>query len=110
MILDSLLVSEDAERVFLFLAARKKSYPSEIARFYERNIYGIQKQLEKFEEGGLLISSKVGRTRVYEFNPRYPLLNELMLLLEKALLFLPAEEGERLLIFRRRPRRKGKPL
>jgi predicted transcriptional regulator len=110
MILDSLLVSEDAERVLLFLAARKKSYPSEIAGFYDRNIYGIQKQLEKFEEGGLLISGKVGRTRVYEFNPRYPLLNEFMLLLEKALRFLPAEEGERLLIFRRRPRRKGKPL
>ncbi len=110
MILDSFLVSEDAERVLLFLAARQKSYATEIADFYQRNLYGIQTQLERFESGGLLISSKVGRTRVYEFNPRYPLLKEFLELLQKALQFLPKEERERLTVFRGRPRRKGKPL
>jgi hypothetical protein len=110
MILDSFLVSEDAERVLLFLAARQKGYATEIAEFYKRNLFGVQTQLEKFESGGLLISNKVGRTRVYEFNPRYPLLKEFLELLQKALQFLPKEERERLTIFRGRPRRKGKPL
>ncbi len=110
MILNSFLVSEDAERVLLFLAAREQGYATEIAEFHKRNIFGIQTQLEKFESGGLLISSKVGRTRVYQFNPRYPLLKEFLQLLKKALQFLPLEERERLLVFRGRPRRKGKPL
>ena len=70
----------------------------------------IQTQLEKFEYGGLLMSNKVGRTRVYEFNPRYPLLREFLQLLKRALEFLPAEEQQRLLVTRERPRRKGKPL
>ncbi len=110
MLLESILVSEDAERVLLFLSVREKGYASEIAGFYQRRLYGIQRQLEKFEAGGVLISSKVGRTRLYEFNPRYPLLGELRLLLEKAIQFLPDEEKQQLLVFRRRPRRKGKPL
>jgi len=110
VILDSFLVSEDAERVLLFLAARQRGYASEIAGFYNRNLFGVQTQLEKFESGGLLISSKVGRTRVYEFNPRYPLLKEFLQLMKKALQFLPVEEQERLLVFRGRPRRKGNPL
>ncbi len=110
MLLESILVSEDAERVLVFIAARKKGYASEIAEFYQRHIYGIQKQLEKFENGGVFFSSKVGRTRLYEFNPRYPLMGELILLIKKAIQFLPEEEKQRLLVFRGRPRRKGKPL
>lgn len=110
MLLESILVSEDAERVLLFLAARGKGYAKEIADYYQRSIYGIQKQLEKYEIGGVLISSKVGRTRLYEFNPRYPLLKELRMLLEKAMQFLPDDEIQRLTIFRNRPRRKGKKL
>jgi hypothetical protein len=29
-------------------------------------------QLDKLEVGGILASRKVGRTRLYVFNPRYP--------------------------------------
>ncbi len=56
------------------------------------------------------MSSMIGRTRLYEFNPRYPLLKELRMLLEKAMQFLPDDEIQRLTIFRNRPRRKGKKL
>jgi hypothetical protein len=52
----------------------------------------------------------VGRTRLYSFNPRYPFLDELRALLEKALEFYPEEEKARLFPERSRPRRKGKPL
>ena len=70
----------------------------------------IQKQLAKFESGGVLVSRPAGRTRLYSFNPRYPFLKELRGLLEKALSFYPEQEREALLMNRRRPRRRGKPL
>ena len=69
-----------------------------------------KKQLEKLELGGVLVSHTAGRTRLYGLNPRYPFLKELRSLLEKALSFYPSEERERLLMNRRRPRRRGKPL
>ncbi len=108
--LEPLLGSTHAEYVLIFLLARDEGYPTEIARFFEANLYGIQKQLDRLEAGGVLVSRKVGRTRVYTFNPRYPFLNELKALLEKALTFYPEETREQLLYNRRRPRRRGKPL
>lgn len=56
----------------------------------------------------MLASRMVGRTRLYVFNPRYAFLAELKALLEKALSYYPAEEQEKLLMNRRRPRRRGK--
>lgn len=108
--LEPLLGSTNAERSLLFLLAREQGYGSEIARFFNTDLYGIQKQLDKLENGGVLASYRAGRTRLYRFNPRYSFRKELRLLLEKALSFYPAAEQERLRIVRRRPRRKGKPL
>jgi hypothetical protein len=108
--LEPLLGSLNAERVVLFVFARNQAYASEIASFYNTDLYGIQRQLEKFENGGVLVSKMVGRTRVYSFNPRYAFLKEIHLLLERALEYFSTEERERLLMIRRRPRRKGKPL
>jgi len=108
--LEPLLGSTNAERCLLFILAREEGYASEIARFFDTDLYGIQKQFDKLETGGVLASYKAGRTRMYRFNPRYPFLRELMALLEKALGFYPIEEQERLRIVRRRPRRRGKPL
>ena len=73
-------------------------------------LIGNQKQFEKLESGGVVYSTLAGRTRLYAFNPRYPFLQELKALLEKALSFYPEEEREELLLNRRRPRRQGKPL
>lgn len=108
--LEPILGSLNIERVFIFILARNEGYAREIARFYETVLGPIQKQLAKLELGGVLISRSVGRTRLYAFNPRYPFLEELRALLEKALTFYSAEERERLLLNRRRPRRAGKPL
>jgi hypothetical protein len=108
--LQPILGSENAERVLVFILARNEGYATEIARFFETDLSGIQNQLEKFEVGGVLVSQTAGRTRLYAFNPRYPFLKELKSLLEKALSFYNAETQEILLINRRRPRRRGKPL
>lgn len=108
--LEPLLGSVNAERCLLFILARGEGYASEVARFFDTDLYGIQKQLDKLEAGGVLASYKAGRTRLYRFNPRYAFLKELRALLEKALDFYPAEERKRLCIVRKRPRRRGKPL
>ena len=108
--LEPLLGSINSERVLLFIFGREEGYASEIAKFYETDLYGIQKQLDKLETGGVLASRKAGKTRLYRFNPRYAFLKELKSLLKKTLSFYTPDEQERLLIFRRRPRRKGKPM
>ena len=108
--LEPLLGSVNAERCLVFILAREEGYASEVAKFFVTDLYGIQKQMDKLEAGGVLASYKAGRTRLYRFNPRYAFLKELRALLEKALDFYPADEQERLRVVRRRPRRRGKPL
>jgi len=89
----------------MFILARDEGYASEVAKFFDTDLFGIQKQLDKLEAGGVLASYKAGRTRLYRFNPRYSFLRELRALLDKALGFYPPEKQDRLRIMRRRPRR-----
>ena len=102
--------TENSERVLVFLLARNEGYAREIAQFFNTNLYSIQRQLDKLEAGGVLVSRTAGRTRLYQLNPRYPFLMELKQLLEKALSFYPDELRENLLMNRRRPRKRDKPL
>ena len=108
--LEGLLGSVDAERALLFIAGRGSGYGKEIADFWGATLSSVQKILDRLERGGVLISQRVGRTRVYEWNPRWPFTEELQALLDKALTYLPAADRQRLLENRRRPRRRGKPL
>ncbi len=108
--LEPLLASTSCERVLIFIAAREEGYLREIADFFQTSPAPILKQLEKLENGGVLFSRMAGRTRLYGFNPRYPLLTELKALLDKTLTFYPEELRANLLENRRRPRRKRKPL
>jgi len=108
--LEALFGSKNRERVLQFLLARGEGYAREIAEFYASSLDPIQKQLEHLEAAGVLVSRRIGRTQLYRFNPRYAFLDELKALLERARLFYPEEEQERLLMKRKRPRRKGKPL
>jgi hypothetical protein len=108
--IESLLGSKNAERVLIYILAREEGYAREIASYYETDLKSIQMQLDKFEKSGVLASRTVGRTRPYVFNPRYPFLDELKALLEKAFSFYPVKEQEELTMNRRRPRARGKTL
>lgn len=109
MLLESLFGSKNRERILIFLQAREQGYAREIARHFDTNFYPIYDQLKKLESAGIIVSRKVGRTIVFQFNPRYALLPELQALLEKALSYYPEEIQADLLLNRRRPRRRGKP-
>ncbi|OVE75563.1 transcriptional regulator [bacterium E08(2017)] len=108
--IEPILGSKNAERVLIYLLARDQGYAREIARFWGADPDSIQKQLARLERGGILDSRLQGRTRLYRFNPRYSFLKELKALLNKALSFYPQDEQETILVVRRRPRRKDKPL
>ena len=102
--------SINKERALVYLVARERGYAREIARFFDTGLDPIQKALDRLETTGVLVSRQVGSTREYEFNPRYPLRDELRTMLEKALSLYPKKLREELLESRTRPRRKGKPL
>ena len=102
--------SRSGEQVLIYITAKKEAYAREISQFYGVSLSPIQNQLNKFELGGILNSRLAGKTRLYFFNPRYAFYNELKALFEKVIEFLPKDEKERLLMARKRPRRKSKPL
>lgn len=108
--LEPLLGSVNREKVLLYLYGRKEGYAREMAAYFKTDLSQIQKQLERMEQGGVLFSRKVGKTRLYGLNPRYPFISELKALLNKTISFLSEKERESLLIIRTRPRRAGKPL
>ncbi len=108
--LQSILGSINAERALLFLYCRNEGYARQMARFFGTALRPIQRQLQKLESAGVLYSRQLGRTRVYEFDPRYPFLPELKALLAKGLEFYPDSERAELMMNRRRPRKADKPL
>ena len=108
--IEPIVGSKSCEEVFIFIFARNEGYAKAIADFFNSDIYAIQKQLKRLEAANILVSKKVGRTRLYQFNPRYPFLKELKSLLDKALSYYPDDIKENLLMNRRRPRKSDKPL
>ena len=110
MLLYGLFGNETAEKVLLSIENYGSGYPRGIATTFEIAISQVQRQMERFEREGILSSRLVGRTRVYEFNPRYLFRDELETLLRKALKYLPPAVLEKYFTQRTRPRRRGKPL
>jgi hypothetical protein len=70
----------------------------------------VQKQLQKFEAGGLLVSRMVGSTRLNEWNPRSQVAKGLRAFLQDHLDQLPRDQLEAYFRGRRPPRRPGKRL
>ncbi len=106
--LEGIFGGRDAARTLLFLENYGDGYGAEIARTFGTALRPIQAQLDRFERAGMLVSRMRGRTRLYTWNPRGPIVPRLRALLATALPFLPPEERERYYTQRRRPRAKGK--
>ncbi len=110
--LESIFGNESIERVLFYLLQNESCYALQLKKLFESPLSPIQQALLRLEKGGVLVSTLVGKTRVFQFNPRYPFLNELRSFLQRAYETLP--EGFRKKYYeppiRRRPRRTGKPL
>ncbi len=108
--LEGIFGNASAEKILLYMEQYGEGYATEIARSFDGlTLHMAQRQLERFERAGALVSSLRGRTRLYSWNARYPFNKELRALLAKALEALPAAERKRYFSQRRRPRRAGKP-
>jgi len=99
--------SESAYLVLMFLQNYEKGYASEIARTYGTQLNQVQKQLNKFEELGILISRKEANARVFYFK-QSPVTDSLRQFLKDMLDLLPKATLEKYYRDRRRPRRFGK--
>lgn len=107
--LEAVLGSVAAERTLLYLQNYGEGYALAIAETFGMSASQIGKQLSKFENGGFLVSRPVGKARVYTWNERNPLVEELRKLLQTTLEVLPDSQTQRYYRQRRRPRRKAKP-
>src|SRR5438874_3860615 len=110
--LESLFGTPIIEKTLFFIIVNKKCYPSQLKDVFQNPLYSFQRALSRLEKGGILISYREGKTLLYQFNPRYPFLQELEAFMRKAYVSFPEEIREKYYepIVRKRPRRHGKPL
>lgn len=90
--LEALFGNASVQNVLLFLFVNSKCYGSQLQKQLKSPLTPLQKALERLERGDILLSYYEGKTRVYQFNPSYPLLSELELLLKKTYALLPSHE------------------
>ena len=107
--LEPILGNPTIEKVLLFLLTYREGYAKQMSDIFNIPINGIQQQLQRLEEGGVIVSQKKGNLRLYIFNPRYVFLKEVKSILTKAIEMLPEAENNKYYRKRTRPRKKGKP-
>lgn len=109
--LDQILGSKTAQKLFLHLYHYGESYPSAVAKDMKISLGAVQKQFERFENAGLIISKLQGRTRVYQFNMKNGAIVKPFIELIKVIYdSIPFKEKQEIFGTRRRPRRAGKPV
>lgn len=108
--INSLFGNSTAAKVLLYIQNYGSGYASAIAETFGLPLFSVQKQLNKLEQDGFLVCQEVGRTKVFQFNPRNVLSEPLRMLLQTELDHLPDTEKQQFFLQRRRPRRQGKPL
>ena len=108
--LEAIFGNGTAAKLMLYLFHYGEAYPTGAAKDLRLSLSPVQRQLEKFEAAGLLVSKLVGKTRVYSFNPKHPATGKLQELVRVFYEAMPLKERERTFRTRRRPRRRGKPV
>lgn len=108
--LEGIFGNKTAERVLLHTYHYGEIHASAIAQDYKIAINPVKGQLDRFERAGILISKEIGRTRLYQFNPKSVWVTPLKELIKIAYQSIPLKDREQIFNVRRRPRRKGKPV
>jgi len=101
--------SQTRTRLLLALELLGQSYPRELARLLGVSLSSVQKGLASLDRDALIASRLMGRTRLFQLNPRYFAAEQLRAFIAR----LATEDRElkaRIAVLRRRPRRVGKPL
>lgn len=101
--------SQTRTRLLIAFELLGQSYARELARLLDAPLSVVQKGLASLERDGLVVGRLLGRTRLFEINPRYFAGKELRGLLAR-LAAGDADLKRRIAALRRRPRRAGKRL
>jgi len=94
MMLEYFAWGKVTERILFFMNYHGETFSTEIAHKFEFHLYGVQKQFNRFEKAGMVRSRYVGRTRVFSWNPDWPMLRELRAFLSRAFEEMDKEEKE----------------
>jgi len=108
--LESIFGNRSAMLVLLFLENYGEGHASRIAKTFDVAVMGIQRQLNRFEQEGVLSSKMVGSSRIFRFNERSPTVKNLRKFLEQELELIPKKYITKYFRQRQRPRRAGKRL
>ena len=107
-VLAELFGSRAAEAALLHLYHYGESYGRAISSDLEISLDSVQRQLDKFERSGVLVSKKQGRTLLYTWNPKSRVASRLKDLVAVVYDGIALERRQILFQTRRRPRGKGK--
>jgi DNA-binding transcriptional ArsR family regulator len=101
--------SQTRTRLLMAFELLGQSYARELARLLDAPLSVVQKGLASLERDGLVAGRLLGRTRLFEINPRYFAAKDLRTFLDR-LATADADLKRRITALRRRPRRTGKRL
>lgn len=108
--IEKLFGNKTALLVLLQLYHHHEGHARGIATDLSTSLSPVQNQLDRFEQVGVLVSKKMGQTRVYSFNKKSPYTKPFMELIKIVYETLPLSDREKLFPTRRKPRAKGKPV
>ena len=109
-VLECIFGGRSTTLVLLFLENYGEGHASRVSKTFDVSVMGIQRQLKRLEENGVLESRMVGNSRMFTFNDRNPTVKSLRSLLKNELELMPSKTTQQYFRQRQRPRRSGKPL
>ncbi|HEV2439896.1 MAG TPA: hypothetical protein VGX97_07520 [bacterium] len=95
-------------RTLIAVGRLQRTYIAEVAKILNRRPLDIRRAVTSLERAGVIVTTRLGNTRILELNPRLPVRKELY-----SLLLRLSETPEYAALWtnvRRRPRALGKPL
>lgn len=93
--LSSLFGTDTRELVLQYLLTNNEGYAREISRVLKLSLPSVQNQLKHLEHSGILITSQIGKVKLYKVNLTYALLPEIRILFARALEFYKPEVKEK---------------
>lgn len=107
---DVIFGGRTAAQVLLFVENYGEAHGNQIARTFGIPASMVQRQLKRFESGGIIVGQTIGRSRRFTWNPRNRTAKNLRLFLRAELESMPDEVLDRYFRQRNYPRRSGKPI
>ena len=108
--LEGIFGNKTAEKVLFHIFHYGEIHAAGIAKDYSISENQVRNQLERFENANILTSKIVGRSRLYQYNPKSPFTKSIQDIIKIAYNSIPLNERKTIFQERRRPRKKGKTI